>query len=64
MTGDVRLVGSDLYIEVNSGGTLEKLPRLGFFRRLYVVVSSKFRPWEIKAVRAYCHNHEKWRSNE
>ena len=59
MTGEVKSIGPDLYVETNEYGTLEKLPRLGWFRQLYVAVSTAIRPWHLDYVRSYCRRHGK-----
>lgn len=57
MTGTVRFVGPDMYVEVNDSGTLEKLPRVKWWRQLHLAISTAIKPWNLDAVRTYCKAH-------
>jgi hypothetical protein len=57
MIGEVKLIGRDVYIVMNSGGTLEKMERVGFFTQLWIAVYDYFSGWHPQQLRDFCKEH-------
>lgn len=58
MTGNVKLIGDTAYLETNSDGTLEKLPRLHWARQLQLFLLNRFGQVEtIGEVRDFLEKH-------
>jgi len=58
MTGDVKVIGKDVYMSVNDHDTLEKAGSIpGFFRRLYIAIKAETTGWNVNDLREYCQRH-------
>lgn len=45
MIGDIKLIGKDVYFQVNNGGTLVKMPKTSWYRALWLSVRDFFKKW-------------------
>ncbi len=60
IVGQVVELQGRLYVVVNAAGTLEKLPRVNVWRRLWLSISTRIKPWDVIDVRRFCRRHAGW----
>ena len=59
MIGDLKFVGDSAYVIVNSGGTLEVLPHIGWFKKIVLWLKTRNGDLTISEIRDYCDRWEK-----
>lgn len=61
MIGEIKLIGSDIYMETNEHGTLEKLQcKLRWYRVIYLYIKQRSRnPFGAEELREWVHAHRK-----
>jgi len=51
MIGQVKYIGHTAYVEVNDRGTLEKLPRIKWWKQIYLYLLNYFGKLHLEDVR-------------
>jgi len=50
MIGEITIVGSDSYLQVNDKGTIERLPRIRWTWRILLYIGTRTRKWTMISV--------------
>jgi len=51
--GEIFLIGDKTYMQVNKSGTLEKLPKMKWYKVLYLYIKDKVKKMSIAEIREY-----------
>ena len=64
MIGDVIFIGSETYVIVNRGGTLENLPKIGWLWKLLLFWKTRNGDVTIDEIRSFCRKHKRGGNRE
>ena len=62
IVGEVKFIGDETYMVVNKAGTLERLPRMKWFRILELFILTLFKSMTLDEIRAFARRNKrsKW----
>ena len=59
MIGEPVFMGGKSYVRTNEGGTLEKLPSVGYLHQCWIYIRHRFKPWHHDDLVKYCGKHSR-----